>query len=127
MTAFEAPVGPAQTFTGTEGALRYVDMLVECDWNVGGICCRFFELFFSDDVWTLLVDNTNLYAAKELDVVTEEEHCRTFHDVTVEEMKAFFGVLIFMGINHLPRLEQYWSTKNFYIQSNLSRVFPLIR
>ena len=113
MVAFEAPVGPAQMFTGTEGALRYVDMLVECDWNVDGICCRFFELFFSDDVWTLLVDNTNLYAEKELDVVTEEEHCRTFDDVTVEELKAFFGVLIFMGINHLPRLEQYWSTKTF--------------
>ena len=46
--------------------------------------------------------------------------------MTVTEMKAFFGVLILMGVKQLPRIKDYWSTKNFYIQSNIAHVFTLV-
>ena len=35
---------------------------------------------------------------------------RAWIDTTVEELKAFIGLLILMGIVRLPRLELYWST-----------------
>ena len=33
-------------------------------------------------------------------------------DVTTEEMKAFIGITILMGIIQLPRLDMYWQTTN---------------
>jgi len=44
---------------------------------------------------------------------------RAYKDVTVDEMKAFVGLLILMGILRLPRLEMYWSTSalNKYISA----------
>ena len=39
------------------------------------------------------------------------------HDVTVEDMKAFAGLLIIMGILCLPRLEMYWQTESRLLQT----------
>ena len=36
---------------------------------------------------------------------------RAWYDTTLEELKAFVGILILMGIQRLPRLEMYWSNK----------------
>ena len=41
---------------------------------------------------------------------------RSWIDTTVDELKAFMGLLILMGIVRLPQLELYWSTN-----------FPLIK
>ena len=61
-------------------------------------------------MWALLVTETNRYAAKCRQNVSE--HARPWSDVTLEEMKAFVGMLIIMGIDKLPRIELYWSTKH---------------
>ncbi len=37
--------------------------------------------------------------------------CRTWTNTTVDEMKAFVGLLMCMGFIKLPRLELYWSSK----------------
>ena len=34
-------------------------------------------------------------------------------DTTVEEIKAFLGLAIMMGINSLPQLAMYWSENPF--------------
>ena len=41
-----------------------------------------------------------------------------WHDVTVEDMKAFVGLLIIMGILQLPRLEMYWQTESSLFQTS---------
>ena len=53
----------------------------------------FFDLFPHESL-LLLVDQTNMYAhqrGKEWD-----------HDTTLEEMRAFLGMLYFIGIHRLP-------------------------
>ena len=64
-----------------------------------------FELFFSDDLMSEMVDETNRYAQQ----VMGEERYRDWKKITKEEMKAFFGFSVLMGIDHLPSVDDYWS------------------
>ncbi len=64
-----------------------------------------FSTFFADDVWDLIVQETNRYAYAN---VGHTPHARPWEDVTTPEMKAFVGLLIAMGVLHFPRLEMYW-------------------
>ena len=57
-----------------------------------------FELFFSDDIMTDIVKETNRYAKQ----VMGEDRYREWRKITKEELKAFFGFSILMGIDHLP-------------------------
>jgi len=63
--------------------------------------------FFTDEVWDLLVTETNWYAH---DNQSTAPTSQAYNDVTVDEMKAFIGLLILMRILQLPHLEMYWST-----------------
>ena len=64
-----------------------------------------FELFFSDDLLDMIVEESNRYAAQ----VMGDERYREWRKITKEEMKAFFGFSILMGIDHLPSVDDYWS------------------
>lgn len=66
---------------------------------------QLFFRYFTDDVWELIVRETNRYAHGNL---SDAPHARPWEDVTTPEMQAFVGLLIMMGILHLPRLEMYW-------------------
>jgi len=66
-------------------------------------------------VWNLLVTETNYYAAANLPNPVNTPHPRYWKDVTVSNMKAFVGLLILMGVLHLPLLEMYWQQSNPYI------------
>ena len=63
--------------------------------------------FFTNDVWDLLVTvtETNRYAALNISTASRP---RPWKPVMKEEMKAFIGILMAMGIFRLPRLECYW-------------------
>jgi len=74
-----------------------------------------FFRFFTPEVWNLLVTETNRYAAANLPDPANTLHPRYWKDVTVSDMKAFVGLLILMGVVHLPRLEMYWPQSNPYI------------
>ena len=79
--------------------------------------------FFTDEVWCLLVDETNRYASQNI-----FPGSRAWHDTTVVEMKAFVGILILMGIQKLPRLEMYWSHKYSLISTpNISKIMSSVR
>ena len=67
-----------------------------------------FNLFFTDEVWDLLVLETNRFAALNL---SHTPRARPWQDITKDEMKAFIGLLVTMGILRLPRLECYWKQK----------------
>ena len=52
----------------------------------------------------VIVEQTNIYARHILG------ESRPWREVTVEELWAFFGFCILMGINHLPAIHHYWSS-----------------
>ena len=68
-----------------------------------------FERYFTSEVWDLIVDETNRYAAtcREAQGATRAGRRRPWVDVTVEEMRAYIGVCILMGIVVLPRIDMY--------------------
>ena len=71
-----------------------------------------FSRYFTHEVWDLLVTETNRYAQANL---SHTPSARAWTDVTTDEMKAFVGLLLLLGIIKLPRLEMYWQTKNEFI------------
>lgn len=59
-----------------------------------------FYLFFDEYLWQMITDYTNLYAV---------QHNRQ-GDITVDEMKCFFGVLIYSGYTSVSRRSLYWES-----------------
>ena len=83
-----------------------------------------FDRFFTPEVWDLLVTETNRYAG----LRPQTSGSRPWHDTTVQELKAFIGILILMGIVRLPRLELYWSQTFPEIETpGISKVMSLVR
>ena len=80
-----------------------------------------FSKFFDDEVLSLIVRETNLFAAQCLAAVN-----RPITWVTdVAELRAYLGFMIIMGINKLPEIRDYWSLDdklhNTFIASRISR------
>ena len=71
--------------------------------SVGPISARIidiFKLFFTTTLVDLVVEQTNLYASQVMDTSRYEKWSK----VTADEIWAYFGFMILMGINHLPAL-----------------------
>lgn len=69
---------------------------------------EYFELFFDVNVWNCLVTMTNLNAEKKRASGPNDGGNWT---VTLEEMKAFIGLNIAMGIVIMPEARKYWEKK----------------
>ena len=81
--------------------------------------------YFTDEVWNLLLTETNRYAHVNL---SSMPNACAWTDVTIDEMKAFIGVTIVMGIIQLSRLDMYWQTTNLLITtSGISNIMSRIR
>ena len=63
-----------------------------------------FDRFFTEEVWDLLVTETNKYAATHQ---SDKPHARNSFAVSVDEMRAFVGILILIGICRMQRLHLY--------------------
>ena len=75
--------------------------------------------------WDLLVQETNRYANL---VTGSTPNSRPWNGTNVEEMKTFIGIIIYMGIIKLPRLELYWSKQYNAIETpGIARVMPVVR
>lgn len=61
---------------------------------------QYFSTFFTPELVDLLVQQTNLYSVQK----TTRSIC-----TTVGEMQKFLAVLLYMGICHLPAVDDYWS------------------
>jgi hypothetical protein len=78
-----------------------------------------FSLYFTDNLISLLVKHTNLYAI--------QKGAQDWKVINEKELHIFFGILIYMGIYHCPELPDYWnsnkeSLKPFHpIQRYMSR------
>lgn len=71
----------------------------------------FFSLLFGDQTLDLIVRETNRYARQKL--INKPAQLAKCEDVTSEELRAYFGLCIIMGINSLPRIAMYWSSDSF--------------
>lgn len=75
-----------------------------------------FQLFFSLGILQHIVDQTNLYASQ----VMGDSQFATWEQVTIEELKAYFGFMILMGLNQLPALFDYWRLDVIYHYSPIA-------
>ena len=60
-----------------------------------------FDLLFTDNMWELLVQETNRYYEQQK-AADPYKHRRPWAPVTQEEMEAFIGIVVLMGIVKLP-------------------------
>ena len=67
----------------------------------------FFMLFFTSAVCNLLVLQTNLYYSQS---IASKPSTMEWVNVSVEDMMAFMGLVIAMGVVRLPEMDDYWST-----------------
>lgn len=72
---------------------------------------EFFQLFFTDELFQNIVDETNRYAAEKLKYRPLQQHSiwNSWANVSIEEMKAFIGVILNMAINSKPEIDSYFS------------------
>ena len=84
-----------------------------------------FARYFTDEVWQLIVGETNRYAASCRQNLSD--HSRPWTPVTVADIKAFIGMVILMGIVKSPQLDLYWSTKHPLIRIGFSEVMSCVR
>ena len=75
-----------------------------------------FELLFTPAFLGDIVEQSNLYAKE----VMGEERYSSWDKITTEELKAYLGFCILMGINRLPALEDYWSKDPMYHYSPIA-------
>ena len=69
-----------------------------------------FRLFFTTTLMATIVGETNHYARE----VLGESAGAKWEDVVEEDLWAFLGFALLMGINRLPQLRLYWSTDPVY-------------
>ena len=69
-------------------------------------CLDYFQLFFTQEVWQLLVSQTNLYAEQK----REPAESSVWYPVTESEMKAWISLYLNMGLVTKLNLNSYCST-----------------
>jgi hypothetical protein len=72
---------------------------------------QFFMLFFTSEMIKKITAETNAYAKQK--IASKTVSCfsiwHEWYDVVEEEMLAFLGLNINMGVIHLPYVKEYWS------------------
>ena len=68
----------------------------------------------------LIVEQTNLYY---MQVNAAKPSPMIWFDTCVEEMQAFFGFIIAMGVVRMPEFDDYWSTDPIFRNSWFSSIF----
>lgn len=85
-------------------------ILLEDRWDLPFLI---FEQFFTKEVMEIMVSNTNSYAASNNAGVPGPEHQtrRPWKDTSAPELMIWLGLIIYMSVVRLTRVEEYW-TKN---------------
>ena len=84
-----------------------------------------FERIFGAELLFYVVQETNRNAHAKLRHV--EQRLQLWEDVTVPELRAYFCVVIVMGITNLPEMAMYWSSDPFYGNEGIKKVFTRAR
>ena len=72
--------------------------------SITGSLLAIFKLFFTAELLHMIVEQTNSYAQQ----VMEDTQYASWMPVTEEEILAFLGFSILMGLNPLPAIRDYW-------------------
>ena len=90
-----------------------------------GTALDYFQLFYSDQLFSEIVRLTNLNAETKRNA-NPAQHKGVWSDVTVPEMKAYYGLLLLMEVMKFDRDELYWSQSGNYwtITSKFGDVMP---
>jgi len=80
---------------------------------------QFFSCFFDDDTYQFIVTETNRYAR-------QKKLCH-WHDTSVDEIKAMFGMMIAMGLHPLADITLYWSSDPMFRVQPIADVMPIKR
>ena len=110
-------------FTGPVGSLLGIDF----DTSVASPL-DYFQLFFSDNVFQKICDNTNKFKKFRVEQkkITSPNFAEKFwEDTDVPEMKAYFGIAVIFGILNQPRYRNFWSKDPFLGNQGVQRVFSL--
>ena len=88
-------------------------------------CLDFVELYLTDEIMNMIVIETNRYADQYF--LQNEDHLDNsylslWNPVTNAEMKAFFGLVLLMGVIYKPNIHMYWSLDIFYSTPLFSQV-----
>ena len=67
---------------------------------------EFFELFMNENIISNIVTETNRYYQQ---LTATNPSPMKWTDTTPQEIKAFFGIMIAMGIANLPEIDDYWA------------------
>ena len=80
-----------------------------------------FAQFFTDELLSLIVRETNRFAAQCL----EANNTSGSWETDMEEVRAYLGLMVVMGISRLPEIRDYWSTDpklhNTFVSSRITR------
>jgi len=76
---------------------------------------EFYKLFFNDEVLDFLIEETNRYASQSLlnRSVKQFSRIKKWYPVDRTEMNNFLGIVMWMGLVHMPSLSDYWKKKLF--------------
>ena len=81
-----------------------------------------FSHFFVDDILSLIVRETNRFAAQ---CLVAANTTTTTWETNLEEIRAYLGFMVVMGVNRLPEIRDYWSVdsklNNTFISSRVTR------
>lgn len=112
------PLG-RETFIGNHG-VQNMDAITE-DGHVS--LQKIYNYFVPDDLIDEMVIHTNNYARLLKELRTEKFSRMTrWKDVTRDELKTFFGVIIYMGLNLKPSIEHYWKLDVLYYNPLMHRI-----
>ena len=90
---FAEPTGPRHTLLSSASELSYLMLL------------------FTVDIIVNIIAETNRFAAQcQADRAVRDQ---SWYDTTVEEMKAYLGINVMMGIHIMPQLDNYWSSDDY--------------
>ena len=76
----------------------------------------FFMLFFPQELFELMAYETNEYATICLDSPVDlppKSRFQYWEDTTADEMKAYVGLQIYMGLTDKPAIKDYWATGDY--------------
>lgn len=79
----------------------------------------YFNRFFNDQVYDLIVNETNKYA--------RQKNIVNWTDITKDETKAFVGLLFLMGLHQLPEIYLYWSSDPLFYVRPIAEVMTVKR
>ncbi|CAK1595465.1 unnamed protein product [Parnassius mnemosyne] len=90
----------------------------------------FYALLVPDSMFHNIAIETNRYAAQTITNLNSKKQIKpgsrllSWTDTNQDEMKRFFGLILFMGIVRLPKLADYWSTDQMICQTFPRKIMP---